>query len=124
MQRAIVGVFMNRSCCTARAAAEGGILEASRVGCTGSIVGRSGCGFLRREPASTSARRTHQSMAMAAVFALVFIPALASACLMFKVVQGDVSLASAMAGATFIALAAGIFYGVLRMARQWENEAP
>lgn len=59
---------------------------------------------------------------MAAVFALVFLPALAAAGLMFKVVQGDLSLASSMAGMMFIALASGIFYGLLRMARQWEDE--
>jgi hypothetical protein len=60
---------------------------------------------------------------MAAVFALVFLFAFASFGLMFGA-NGSFSFGSAMALATFGALAAGVFYGLLRMARNWENENP
>ena len=60
---------------------------------------------------------------MAAVFALVFLPALAATGLMIQVVRGDLSPASSMAGMTFIGLAVGVFYGLFRMARRWERDA-
>jgi hypothetical protein len=58
---------------------------------------------------------------MAAVFALVFLFAFASIGLMFRA-NDSFSFGTALALATFAALAAGVFYGLLRMARRWENE--
>jgi hypothetical protein len=62
---------------------------------------------------------------MAAVFALVFLFVLASIGLLAKVFVGDftTSVASAFAMMTFIALAAGVFVGLFRMVRAWENES-
>jgi cytochrome c biogenesis protein CcdA len=78
---------------------------------------------LRRHPHHLRRHVTRMHHAtMAAVFALVFLPALAAAGFMFKVVQGDLSFATAMAGMIFIALAGGTFFGLFRMARKWENE--
>jgi hypothetical protein len=61
---------------------------------------------------------------MAAVFCLVFLPALAATGLMVQTIRGDLSAGPAMAGMMFTALASGLFYGLLRMARGWENEEP
>ena len=57
---------------------------------------------------------------MAAVFALVFLFAFASLGLMVN--ANTFSFGTAFAVATFAALASGVFYGLLRMARRWENE--
>jgi len=65
---------------------------------------------------------------MAAVFGLVFLFVLASGGLLLKVVispaggGADASWTSAFALATFLALAWGVFLGLYRMARHWENE--
>ena len=59
---------------------------------------------------------------MAAVFGLVFLFVLASGGLLLKVLTGDASWTSAFALATFMALAWGVFLGLFRMARRWENE--
>jgi hypothetical protein len=59
---------------------------------------------------------------MAAVFALVFLPVLASVALFAKIFGGDVSFSTALASACFIALASGVFYGLFRMSKQWEGE--
>lgn len=61
---------------------------------------------------------------MAAVFCLVFLPALAAAGLMVQTIRGEMSFGGAMAGMMFVALAGGMFLALLRMARQWENEEP
>jgi hypothetical protein len=61
------------------------------------------------------------ALAMAAVLALVFLPALAAAGFMILVVRDDLSLATAFAGIVFTTLAAGVFGGALRMARRWEG---
>jgi cytochrome c biogenesis protein CcdA len=59
---------------------------------------------------------------MAAVFALVFLPVLASIMLFGTILRGDVSLATALAGACFIALGSGVFLGLYRMMKAWEGE--
>jgi hypothetical protein len=59
---------------------------------------------------------------MAAVFALVFLFALASTALFIKAL-GAASFGTIFAGITFLALAAGVFYGLLRMTRKWEAES-
>ncbi len=60
---------------------------------------------------------------MAAVFALVFIFVVASVSGMVKAASGA-SFGSIAAMLVFGALATGIFIGLFRLARQWENEAP
>ena len=61
---------------------------------------------------------------MAAVFALVFVPALAAVLLMAGVVRGSLSLSTGLAATVFIALAAGMLAGLFRLARKWEDEEP
>ena len=58
---------------------------------------------------------------MAAVFALVFLFALASATLFLKVLSGA-SFGTILAGIAFLALASGVFIGLYRMAKRWEDE--
>ena len=58
---------------------------------------------------------------MAAVFALVFLFAVASTSLFVKSL-GAWTFGTAIAAFFFIALASGVFLGLLRMARRWENE--
>ena len=58
---------------------------------------------------------------MAAVFALVFLFALASTTLFLKGL-GVVSFGTVLAGVTFLALASGVFLGLYRMSRRWEDE--
>lgn len=60
---------------------------------------------------------------MAAVFALVFLFALASTMLFLKSLA-MASFGTVLAGVTFLALAAGVFLGLFRMARGWEEESP
>jgi len=60
---------------------------------------------------------------MAAVFALVFLFALASTTLFLKGL-GAASFGTIIAGMAFLGLAAGVFFGLYRMAKRWENEAP
>jgi hypothetical protein len=59
---------------------------------------------------------------MAAVFCLVFLPALASIGLMIKTIQGELSLGTGFAGAIFVLLAAGVFGGVLGLIKRAEDE--
>lgn len=59
---------------------------------------------------------------MAAVFALVFLPVLASVALIAKTLHGDLSFSTALAFTCFLALASGVFFGLYRMAKQWEGE--
>ena len=58
---------------------------------------------------------------MAAVFALVFLFALASTTIFLKGLAGA-SLGTVLAGLTFLALASGVFLGLYRMAKRWEAE--
>lgn len=61
---------------------------------------------------------------MAAVFALVFLFALASTALFLKVLAGSASFGAVLAGVTFLALAGGVFLGLYRMSKQWEGDSP
>ncbi len=61
---------------------------------------------------------------MAAVLALVFLFVLASVGLLFETLTSEGSFASVFALATFTALATGVFVGLLKMARRWEDEVP
>jgi hypothetical protein len=58
---------------------------------------------------------------MAAVFALVFLFALASTTLFLKAL-GAASFGTILAGLIFLALASGVFVGLFRMAKQWEGD--
>ena len=60
---------------------------------------------------------------MAAVFALVFLPVLASIALVLGLLRGDASLSTRFAATAFVLLASGVFGGLFRMARRWEHEA-
>ena len=60
---------------------------------------------------------------MAAVFALVFLFALASTSLFLKSL-GVASFGTIFAGVTFLALASGVFIGLYRMAKNWEGDYP
>jgi hypothetical protein len=59
---------------------------------------------------------------MAAVMALVFLFVLASGGLLVKTILGDASLASTFALGTFLAMACGVFIGLLKMARSWDSD--
>jgi hypothetical protein len=59
---------------------------------------------------------------MAAVFALIFLPALAAVSLMFKATGGQLVASTIFALVCFAALAAGVFAGLYTMARHWEAE--
>jgi hypothetical protein len=61
---------------------------------------------------------------MAAVMALVFVPALAALGFMFGTTRGNLTFGTGLAMMCFAMLAAGVFYGLFRMTRKWENEAP
>ena len=58
---------------------------------------------------------------MAAVLALIMLPIIASIGFFIGVVRFDGSLAAAFAGAVFIALAAGVLVGALRITREAEG---
>lgn len=60
---------------------------------------------------------------MAAVLALVFLFALASVGLLFKVFVGDPTLTSILSFGLFFAMATGVFVGCFKMARGWEGDA-
>lgn len=60
---------------------------------------------------------------MAAVFALVFIPVLASTALMLAANGGSLTFGVVMAVLCFSMMASGVFYGLFRMTRGWEAEA-
>ena len=59
---------------------------------------------------------------MAAVFALILLPALAAVGFILKMDEGS-SFGVTLAKLCFVSMAMGLFYGVLRMARGWEDEA-
>ncbi len=56
---------------------------------------------------------------MAAVFALIFLPALAATGFMLK--SGEMDPRTLFAVTLFTVMAAGVFYGALRLARQAEG---
>ena len=62
-----------------------------------------------------------RAMAMAAIMALAFVPALAGTLFMLGGV-GDLSFTTAFATTIFIALATGLLAGLFRLARQWDDE--
>ena len=68
--------------------------------------------------------RRASTVHMAAVFALVFLFVLASAGLLVKTMLAGASVASVFALVTFLALAWGVFLGLFRLARKWEDEIP
>jgi hypothetical protein len=51
----------------------------------------------------------------------VFVPALASIALMLATARGELGFGTAMAMISFVMLASGVFYGLLRLTRQWEE---
>lgn len=55
--------------------------------------------------------------------ALVFLFVLASAGLVVKLLVSDASWTSLFAMVTFLALAWGMFVGLFRLARKWEDES-
>jgi hypothetical protein len=58
---------------------------------------------------------------MAAVFALVFLPFIAAVGFMAR--SGElIDVRTALALAVFIPMAFGVFYGTLRLAKQWDEE--
>jgi hypothetical protein len=60
---------------------------------------------------------------MAAVMALIFVPALATVALMLASNLGG-SLGPTFATLLYAALAMGVFAGLFKMARRWEDEVP
>lgn len=59
---------------------------------------------------------------MAAIFALVFVPALFGVLFMVGLARDGMSWSTGVATAIFVALAAGLFTGLFRLTRQWEDE--
>lgn len=59
---------------------------------------------------------------MAAIFALIMLSALAAVGFLLKTSEGA-SFGVTLAKLCFVALATGLFYGLLRLARGWENES-
>jgi hypothetical protein len=62
------------------------------------------------------------TMVMAAVFALIFVPALAAVLCMFGDIHGHLSFSTIAAGSMFVALITGLLGVLFRLARQWEDE--
>ncbi len=84
---------------------------------------RSGCGKPARKYAIARAARLAQSRRrMAAVFCLVFLPALAALGFMIKTVQGELSIATGFAAVIFAVLAAFVFGGALGLIKRAEDE--
>ena len=61
------------------------------------------------------------TLAMAAIMALIFVPALFAVGLIV-LTNLDGSLVAATGSVLFALLAIGIFVGLLKLARRWENE--
>jgi putative effector of murein hydrolase LrgA (UPF0299 family) len=61
---------------------------------------------------------------MAAVMALIFVPALAAVLLMLGDLHGHLSITTVLATGMFVALATGVFSGTLKMFRTWDHESP
>lgn len=68
------------------------------------------------------ARGPQSVRGMAAVFCLVMLPAIAAVGFMLKS-AGTMSFGAFLAVACFTLLAAGVFGGLAKMARGWEEEA-
>ena len=61
---------------------------------------------------------------MAAVFALIFLFVIASIGFMLKALPSSLGFGTVLGAACFVALAVGVFIGLFKLARRWENEAP
>jgi hypothetical protein len=59
---------------------------------------------------------------MAAVFALVFVPALGAVLLMLGTLHGAISIGTLFATLVFFALTTGLMVGLFRLAHNWEEE--
>ena len=59
---------------------------------------------------------------MAAVFALIFVPAVAAFACMFGDIHGHVSFSAVAATLVFTALLVGLLTGLFRLAHKWEDE--
>ena len=59
---------------------------------------------------------------MAAVFALIFVPAVAAILCMVGDINGHGSFVTIAATGTFLALITGLLVGLFRLAHQWESE--
>lgn len=59
---------------------------------------------------------------MAAIFALVFVPALAAVLFLLGDLHGHVSFTSIAAAGMFLALVAGLITGLFRMSRVWDDD--
>jgi hypothetical protein len=57
---------------------------------------------------------------MAAIFALVFVPAVLAVLVMLGDIHGHMSVSTLAASLTFCALIAGLITGLFRLARQWD----
>ena len=72
----------------------------------------------RRRNGGTAAAIAHD---MAAIFALVFVPAVAAVLFMLGDIHGHFSVASIAATGIFLALLVGLLTGLFRLARQWDE---
>ena len=68
------------------------------------------------------AQRGHLAAFMAAVFALVFLPALAAVGFFLRS-AGSLTFGTGLAMVCFFAMTAGVFYGALRMSWHWDHDA-
>lgn len=59
---------------------------------------------------------------MAAIFALVFVPAFAAVLFVLGDLHGHMSLSSIAAAGMFVALVAGLIAGLFRMSRVWDDD--
>lgn len=57
---------------------------------------------------------------MAAIFALVFVPAVAAVLVMLGDIHGHMSFTTIAATLTFLALIGGLITGLFRLAHQWD----
>lgn len=60
---------------------------------------------------------------MAAIFALIFVPALAAVLFMIGGVHGHLSFSTGLAATVFVALATGLLTGLFRLAHSWDEES-
>jgi hypothetical protein len=58
---------------------------------------------------------------MAAILALVFVPAVAAILFMIGNIHGHLSVTSVAATVIFLALLGGLLTGLFRLARQWDE---
>lgn len=58
---------------------------------------------------------------MAAIFALVFVPAVAAVLFMLGDIHGHLTASSIAATVIFVGLLTGLLTGLFRLARQWDE---